>query len=105
MPTANQRLPVRHNVKHQKSPVNTIPAMPAPVSPGFDMWTAPNATESNSAAGQKPKPCASVNWTYPFPGRFGFLLEGAETLEGLGVLGIDFENCAIERNSAPRQAH
>ncbi len=40
-----------------------------------------------------------------FLGRFGLFLEGGEALQGFGVLGIDFENFAIERNSAPRQAH
>src|SRR5260370_11191823 len=40
-----------------------------------------------------------------FLGSFGLFLQRAEALEGFGVLGIDFENFAIERHGAPRQAH
>src|SRR5437868_5853344 len=62
MPTANQSVPVRRNVKDQKSPVSTIPAMPTPFSPGLLRWTAPNAQERTRAAGQNPAACNSVNW-------------------------------------------
>jgi len=32
-------------------------------------------------------------------------VEGGEALDGFGVLGIDFEDAAIERNGAPGEAH
>src|ERR1700737_5340260 len=65
MPTANHKFPVRRKVKHQNKPVRITPATPNLLSPGFVMWTNPNATDSSTAAGQKRMDCARENSKYP----------------------------------------
>ena len=52
-PMANHSVPVRRSVRHRNIPVTNTLSAPIGPSPGLRKCTAPNASESSSAAGQK----------------------------------------------------